>query len=225
MPKYSKMKRKVRLRPRARKAVDRRQDRNISKLYRMVKYGKERKFVDQVPLTTTVSNGYVNILTRDLTYIPEGSTDNTRIGTKCKLFSHQIRVIVTCGDATQLYRILVVRFGQCPTASLGIQHVLEDAASANPYQLLSNKKRNGSVQYQILYDSKIRKLAQTAGNLNMKQRVHNINLRNKNGWFCQYENANANSCINGFTYVVMCSDSALAPHVGVQTLARTTFEG
>lgn len=224
--KFRKTKRRIKFKRRpAKKAVDRQQNRNISKLYRMVKYSKERKFIDQVPLTTTVANTYVNVLTRDLTYIPEGNTDNTRIGAKCKIFSHQIRLIVTAADTTNLYRILVVRFGKAPTASLGMQHVLENSGAATPYNLQSLKKRNSDLRYQILYDSKIKRLALTAENQTMKQRVHNINLTNKHGWFCQYSSANANSCINGFTYVVMCSDSALAPNVGVQSVARTIFSG
>ncbi len=220
--------RKRRRKP-ARKAVDRRQDRSIGKLYKMVRFGKESKYFDQ-ELQTSVGDSWSNILTRDLTYIPEGTTDNTRIGNKIKIFRHQIKVVVTVGDLTNLYRILVVRFKQVPTTQLGIQNVLEDINASSPFQINSFFKRNAPVGYQILWDSGCKTLA---GNYQVAtspagqktQRTHNIILKNPKGWLVQYADANANSVVNGFTYVVACSDSAIAPSVGFQTMSRTIFSG
>ena len=227
MVKFRKTRRKLRLRRRApaRKAVDRRQDASIMRLYKMVKYSKERKFVDQVPLTTNVSNSWTNILSRDLTYIPAGTNDNDRIGNKVKIYSHQIRLLITGGDATNVYRVMVIRFGKCIPAQVGVQHVLQNYNSATPYQLLSLKKRNTDVKYTILHDTGLSRLAYTNENETMRQKVININLTNKRGWYTQYEDANANSCNTGFTYCIMCTDSAAIPNVEVSSMARTVFSG
>ena len=226
MVKFRKLGRKIRLRHKpAKKPVDRRQDRSIAKLYKMVKYSKERKFVDQVPLTTNVSSSWVNILSRDLTYIPGGSNDNDRIGNKVKIYSHRIRLLITGGDTNNVYRVMVIRFGQCIPAQVGIQHVLQNYNSATPYQMLSLKKRNTDVKYQILYDTKLRRLSYTNENTTRRQAVLNINLVNKRGWYAQYLDANANSCNTGFTYVVMCTDSAAIPNVEVSSMARTIYSG
>lgn len=213
----------------ARKPVDKRQDRSINKLYKMVRFGKESKYVDQ-QLQTSVGDVWGNILPRDLTYIPEGTTDNDRIGNKIKIFRHQIKVVVTTGDLTNIYRILVIRFKQCPTASLGIQNVLENYNNTSPFQILGFFKRNAPTGYNILYDSGVKTLAgnyQTATSPagTKTQRSHNIILRNPKGWLVQYSDANANSCVNGFTYVVAVSDSSIAPSVGFQTMSRTIFSG
>lgn len=220
---------KRRWKAKAKKPVDRRQDRSIGKLYKMVKYSKESKYVDQ-QLQTSIGTSWANILTRDLTYIPEGTTDNTRIGNKIKIFRHQIKVVVTAGDTTNLYRILVVRFKHIPTGSLGIQQVLEDSTATTPFQLMGFFKRNASTGYNILYDSGVRMLAGNgssadapAGSRTQKQ--HNIILRNPKGWLVQYSTAAANSVVNGFTYVVACSDSSVLPNVGFQSMSRTIFSG
>lgn len=215
--------------PKARKAVDRRQDRSISKLYKIVKFGKESKYVDQ-QLQTSVGDTWSQILPRDLTYIPEGTTDNTRIGNKIKIFRHQIKVVVTVGDLTNLYRILVVRFHQCPTASLGIQNILENYNNTTPFQLMGFFRRNAPSQYNILYDSGVRSIAgnyqaATSPASSSTQKTHNIILKNKSGWLVQYSDANANSVVNGFTYVVAVSDSTVLPNVGFQTMSRTIFQG
>ena len=219
----------VRHRRRARRAVDRRQDRSIFKLYKMVKYGKEKKYVDQ-QLTTSLGTTWGNILQRDLTYIPEGTTDNTRIGNKIKIYRHQIKVVVTCADLTNIYRILVVRFGSVPTAQLGIQQVLEDYNNTTPYQIMSFRKRNASVKYSILYDSGVKTLAGNYQNATspagiLSTRTHNIVLKNPKGWYTQYADQNANSVTSGFTYVVACTDSSVVPHVGFQSMARPIFSG
>lgn len=230
-PKAKRFRRKGRRRrkPPARKAVDRRQDRSIGKLYKMVRFGKESKFVDQ-QLQTSIGDVWSNVLPRDLTYIPEGTTDNTRIGNKIKIFRHQIKVVVTTGDLTNLYRILVVRFKQVPTAQLGIQNVLEDYNNTSPFQLMGFWKRNAPTGYQILWDSGIKTLAgnyqaATSPAGSKTQRTHNIILKNPRGWLVQYADANANTVVNGFTYVVAVSDSSIAPSVGFQTMSRTIFSG
>lgn len=222
-----KLKRKFR--SRAKRPVDKRQDRSILKLYKMVKFGKESKYVDQ-QLQTSIGSSWSNLLPRDLTYIPEGTTDNTRIGNKIKIFRHQIKVLVTVGDSTNVYRILVVRFKQVPTASLGIQNVLENYNNTTPFQILGYFKRNSPSGYQILYDSGVRTIAGNAGSdtspsSSSSQKQHNIILKNPKGWLVQYSDANANSVVNGFTYVVAVSDSAIAPHVGFQSMSRTLFSG
>lgn len=213
----------------ARKAVDRRQDRSIGKLYKMVKYSKESKYWDQ-QLQTSIGTSWSNILPRDLTYIPEGTTDNTRIGNKIKIFRHQIKVVVTAGDGTNLYRLLVVRFKHIPTTSLGIQQVLEDSTATTPFQLMSYFKRNAQTGYNILYDSGVRMLAGNGSSADAPygartQKQHNIILRNPKGWLVQYADANANSVVNGFTYVVACTDSSVLPNVGFQAMSRTIFSG
>lgn len=226
---YTRKLRRRRRKPRARKAVDRRQDRSIGKLYKMVKFGKESKYWDQ-QLTTSIGTTWGNLLTRDLTYIPEGTTDNTRIGNKIKIFRHQIKVLVTVGDITNIYRILVVRFKQSPVANLSGDAFLENYNNTNPFQVLGFFKRNASTPYQILYDSGVRTIAgnyqnDTSPASASTQKQHNIILKNPKGWLAQYNSNTANSCINGFTYVVACTDSSILPNVGFQTMSRTIFSG
>ena len=225
----TKPKRRMRVKSRAKTQVDKRQDRSLLKLYKIVKFGKEKKYWDQ-QLTTSLSTSWSNILPRDLTYIPEGTTDNTRIGNKIKIFRHQIKCLVTVGDLTNVYRILVIRFGHCPTASLGLQNVLENVGGTTPFQIMSFFKRNAPSKYQILYDSGIKRLAgnyQTANSPAgpVTQKYHNIILTNPRGWIVQYADANANTVTNGFTYVVACTDSSVLPNVGFQTTSRTIFSG
>lgn len=231
IPGLGRRKRKLFSKPKAKakKPVDRRQDRSIGKLYKMVKFGKEQKYVDQ-QLQTSIGTTWANPLPRDLTYIPEGTTDNTRIGNKIKIFRHQIKMVVTAGDATNIYRVLVIRFGHCPTASLGIQNVLENYNNTSPFQILGYFKRNAPSRYQILYDSGVQKLAGNGSAAetpygSVSQRCHNIVLKNPKGWLVQYSDANANSVTNGFTYVVAVSDSSILPNVGFQTMSRTIFSG
>lgn len=218
-----------RYRAKAKKPVDRRQDKSIMRLYKLVRFGKEAKYVDQ-QLQTSVGTTWGNLLARDLTYIPEGTTDNTRIGNKCKIFRHQIKVVVTTADLTNLYRILVIRFKRSPTAALGIQSVLENYNNTTPFQIMGFFKRNAPTGYNILYDSGVKTLAgnyQTAESPagSKSQKSHNIILKNKRGWLAQYSDANANSCVDGYTYIVAVSDSAIIPNVGFQTMSRTIFSG
>ena len=227
--KRNKRGRKVPKGTRSKKPVDKRQDRNILQLYKMVRFGKEKKYIDQ-QLQTSISTTWSQLLPRDLTYIPEGTQDGQRIGNKVKLFRYQIKCIVTSADLTNIYRILVVRFGHCPTASLGIQNVLEDYNNTSPFQILGFFKRNAPSKYQILYDSGVQRLAgnyqtNTSPAGPISQRVHNIVLKNPDGWLAQYADANANSVTNGFTYVVAVTDSSVLPNVGFQTMSRAIFSG
>lgn len=213
----------------AKKPVDKRQDRSIFKLYKMVKYSKEKKYVDQ-SRQTSIGTTWTNILPFDLTYIPQGIDDNDRIGNKIKVFNHHIKVIATCGDSDNLYRLMVVRFGALPTASVAIQQVLETPTAPTPFQMLSFKKRNADCKYQILWDSGVQKLAGNASAATSpagpaSQRVHNIRLKSSKGWFTQYSGPAADTVINGFTYLVAVTNSTILPNVGFQTTARTIFCG
>lgn len=226
--KLYKYKSKRKPRSKAKKPVDKRQDRQIARLRREVRFTKEFKYVDQ-SLTTTVNTAWNAILTRPLTYIPEGTTVADRIGNKLLISKIHLKCIVTVGDATNLYRILVIKFGHCPTAALGIQNVLEAPSAATPFQIMSYLKRNAPSKYKILWDSGVQSLvgdgAAGAYRTNICQRQHNVKLNFPHGELVQYANSNANSEVNGFTYVVACSDSVLAPNVGIQTMSRVIFQG
>lgn len=227
--KYAKRGRKIPRGTRSKKPVDKRQDRNILQLYKMIRFGKEKKFIDQ-QLQTSIDTTWAALLPRDLSYIPVGTHDGQRIGNKVKIFRIQLKVCVTTSDLTNIYRILVVRFGHCPTAQLGIQNVLEDYNNTSPFQILGFFKRNAPSKYSILYDSGVQRLAgnyQTATSPAgpISQRCHNIILKNADGWLVQYDDQNANSVTNGFTYVVAVSDSSVLPNVGFQTMSRTIYSG
>lgn len=216
-------------RRKARKAVDRRQDRSISKLYKLVRFSKERKYVDQ-QLQTSIGTTWSTILTRPLTYIAEGPTDAQRIGNKLMIHRIQLKIHVTPGDTTNLYRILVVRFGHCPTASLGIQNVLENYNNTTPFQILGFFKRNAPSKYKILWDSGVRSTvgngsADTAPYGPRSVSNHNVILKFPKGLLVQYSGSAANTETNGFTYVIAVSDSALAPNVGFQSMSRVIFSG
>lgn len=222
--KLARLKRKWR-----KKSTDRRQNAKIAKLTRLVK--SENKYVDQ-QLQTSIGTTWTQITTRDLTYIPVAAQadEHSRVGNKIRIFRHQIKVVVSCGDLTNLYRILVVRFDQCPTASLGVQNCLENYNNTTPFQIMGFFRRNAPSAYKILYDSGVRTIA---GNYQVAespassstQKTHNIILKNSQGWITQYKDDNANSCTNGFTFVVAVSDSSVLPNVGFQTMSRTIFSG
>lgn len=216
-------------RRKARKAVDRRQDRSISKLYRLVKFSSERKNVDQSN-TTSIGTTWSQILNRPLTYIAAGGDNGQRIADKLLIQRIQLKVRVTPGDTTNMYRILIVRFGHCPTASLGLQNVLQDVSAATPYQIMSFRKRNAPSKYELLWDSGMRS---TIGNGSTAEAPygprsvinHNIVLKFPKGKLVQYSDNTASSETNGYTYVVACTDSSIAPHPGFQVLSRVIYSG
>ena len=84
-------------------------------------------------------------------------------------------------------------------------------------------------KYQVLYDTGIKRLAgnddpsSTAGVLS--QRVHNIHLRPQRGYFAAYSGPNAGDVVQGYTYLIGVSDSAITPNVQFQTNSRTIFSG
>lgn len=219
----------VRRTKRAKRAVDRRQNRNIAKLYKMVKYSKERKWVDQGN-TLSLSTSYLNMLANDLTYIRAGDSANERNGNKIKIHSHHIKVVATVGDSTNWYRFLVIRFSSQPASLVQISDALDDPTAATPFQLLSMLKRNTDCRYQILHDTGIKLLAgngiaaSTAGPLS--QRVHNIYCDNKGkGYYAAYSGVNAGDVTQGYTYLIGVTDSAIAPQPVFNVKTRTIFSG
>ena len=195
----------------------------------MVKYSKERKYVDktnQLPLASS----YINMLgTETLTNIDQGTSGNQRDGSKIKIHSHHIKVIASVGDSTNLYRFLVIRFLSQPASLVQISDALENVSAATPLQLLSPYKRNTDCRYQILYDSGCKTLAgngitaSTAGSVS--QRVHNIMIKPKNGLYAAYSGATGTSVVQGFTYIIGCTDSAIAPQPRFNIYTRTIFSG
>lgn len=229
-PRKAKLRRvKRRYKKRAKKAVDRRQNRNISNLYKMVKYSKERKYVDKTS-QISLANNYINMLgTETLTSIDQGQDGNTRNGAKIMIHSHHIKVIASVGDSTNLYRFLVIRFLSQPASLVQISDALENVSASTPLQLLSPYKRNTDCRYQILYDSGCRTLAgngitaSTAGVAS--QRVHNILIKPKNGLYAAYSGNTGSSVVQGFTYLIGCTDSAIAPQPRFNVYTRTIFSG
>lgn len=211
------------------KSKDKRQDRKLAKLTRLVK--SENKYIDQ-RRRTSIGTTWAQILNTDLTAIPVSATadEHSRVGNKIRIFRHQIKVVVSVGDLTNIYRILVVRFEQCPTASLGIQNILERYNDTTPFQIMGFFKRNAPSAYKILYDSGVRTVAGNFQNDTSpagpsSQKTHNIVLRNSNGWLAQYSGDASNTCTNGFTFVVAVTDSSILPNVGFDTVSRTIFSG
>lgn len=216
-------------RRKARRAVDRRQDRSIHKLYKLVKNNKERKFIDQ-QLTTTISTTWGNLLTRPLSYIPQGQGEGQRIGNQVMIKRIQFKTQVSVGDTFNTYRILIVRFGHTVTASLGIQNILQNYSNTTPFQILGFFRRNAPSKYKVLYDSGVKTLVGngTSAQIPVTARSianHNIVLKFPKGILVQYSDATASSETNGFTYVVAVTDSAIAPHVGFQSMSRVIFTG
>lgn len=219
-------------RHRARKAVDRRQNRNISRLYKMVKYSKERKYFDQAGSFPITSN-WSGILPRDFTFIPTGTTVNQRVGNKIQIHSHhiKIKVSIAAGDSQNLYRILVVRFPNQAASLVDLADALEDPSAASPYNLLSFNKRNTDNKYQILWDSGAKQLvgngATTAPFQARSNHNYNIKLGGKKGWYAGYNSTSAGGCVAGFTYIVAVSDSnpLSGTHPTFYTVSRTIFSG
>lgn len=224
-----KPKRKFKRRP-AKRRVDRRQNKDIMRLYSLIKYSKERKFIDQNIPNLSLASSWVNPLPRDLTYIQQGSGENQRVGNKIKIHSHHLKVIMTVGDATNLYRLMVVRFSHESASLVQLSDALSDPTAGTPLQLMSFKKRNTDSKYQILYDSGVKQLAGNGSAASpsqaSSQRIHNIVVSNGNkGWYAGYNATGPAACVAGFTYLVVCTDSAIAPSPSISCLARTVFSG
>lgn len=212
--------RRFRRRRRARKAVDRRQDRSISKLYRLVKNVKERKFVDQSSIDIAVGSTWTTLLSRDLTFIAQGDGQDQRIANKIKIQSHHLKFLCTIGDTTNIYRIIVVRFPNQAAADVNLADVLEDPLETSPINAMTNYKRNGDTKFQILWDTGIKRL-----DVNHPQHSYDIVLKKTRPYFAMYNSDVAGSCVSGYTYVLAVSDSGLAPSVGITTVARTVYTG
>lgn len=211
-----------RRRPLARKAVDRRQNRNISKLYKMVKYGKERKYIDQSASGVPIDSTWLPLLPRDLTFILQGDNQGERVANKIKIHSHRLKIKVTYGDPTNIFRIMVVRFPNQAASLVTLGDALQDVSAASPLNLMSNLKREGDTKYQILWDSGVQRINDAL----LKQRSFDITLKGKGtGYYAGYNSSSAGGCIAGYTYVVACSDSAIAPNPSFTTVARTVFSG
>lgn len=213
----------------SRKSVDKRQDRQIMKLSKLVRFSKERKFIDQ-QLQTSIGTSWQGVFTRPLTYIAQGNGETQRIGNKLLIHRIQFKTHVTAGDTTNLYRILIVRFGHCPTTALGIQNVLQNYNNTTPFQIMSFKKRNAPSKYSILWDSGVRSTVgngATADSPYGPRSVanHNITKSFPKGLLVQYSTNTASSETNGFIYVVACTDSALAPNIGLQSMVRVIYSG
>ena len=206
----------------AKKPVDKRQDRSIAKLYKMVKFGKERKFIDQSASATAVDSNWLPLLPRDLTFILQGDNQGERVGNKCQIHSHHLKIKVTYGDPTNIFRILVVRFPNQAASLVTLADALQDVSAASPLNLMSNLKREGDTKYQILYDSGVQRINDAL----LKQRTFDITLKPKGtGYYTGYNSSSAGGCIAGYTYVVACTDSLIAPNPTFTTVARTTFSG
>lgn len=223
-------------RHRARKAVDRRQDRQISKIKNQLNYSKERKFFDQAadyPFTSA----WTAILPRDFTFIAAGTTDNERVGNKIKFHSHHVKIKVTCGDEYNLYRILIVRFPSQSASLVDLADALENPGGTSPFNLMSFKKRNSDTKYQILWDSGAKNLAGNGSHATTgynspysgsTNHMYDIKLTNgEKGFYAGYNSTSAGGCVAGFTYIVACSDSAPGSltHPHIYTMSRSIYSG
>lgn len=207
-------------RRRARRAVDRSQNRKISKLFRLVKSVKEKKFIDQSTVDAAVGTVWTTLLPRDLSFIAQGDAQNQRIANKVKILSHHLKFLVTIGDSTNIYRILVIRFPNQAAADVNLGDVLEDPLEVSPINLMTMRKRNGDTKFQLLWDSGVKRL-----DVNHPQHSYNIKLKPSKGYFTMYNSNIGASCVAGYTYCVAVSDSNVAPNVGITTLSRTVFTG
>lgn len=215
--------------PKAKSAKDKQQDKKIEKLVRAMRFSKESKYVDQ-QLQTSVGSSWSNILTRPLTYIGQGTGVGQRVGDKIMIKRIQLKVTVTVGDGLNTYRILMVRFGHCPTANLGIQNVLENYNNTTPFQIMSFFKRNAPSKYEILWDSGVQSVVGNASTNTLpytSRTIKNYNVvrKYKKGKLVQYSASGPSTETNGFIYVVAVSDSAIAPNLGFQTMSRVIFQG
>lgn len=137
---------------RAKRRVDRIQNRRIRSLYKLTR--PEFKYRDQFQ-STTVGLSWQTLLPRPITYIPQGDTNSTRIGNKCKVHSIRIKGTITVDDPTNLCRMLLVRFGRTDASTIAVNDFLTDGGAAAPQHLYSGYTRNGNQKYAILYDKMI----------------------------------------------------------------------
>lgn len=215
--------------PKAKSAKDKQQDKKIEQLARAMRFSKESKFIDQ-QYQTSIGTTWANVLTRPLTYIAQGTGVGQRVGDKISIKRIQLKVTVTAGDGLNTYRILMVRFGHCPTANLGIQNVLENYNNITPFQIMSFFKRNAPSKYEILWDSGVQSVVGNASSSSLpytSRTIKNYNVvrKYKKGKLVQYSGNGPSTETNGFIYVVAVSDSAVIPHVGFQTMARVIYQG
>lgn len=208
-----------------------RQDKKIAALAKKVNKIDEKKWLDQQQITS-LSTTWATLLPRDLTFIAQGTGGGSgvpgqRIGNKIKIHSHHLKIVVTGGDSINQYRIMVIRFTAKAASTIDLGDALQSPAVASPFNLMTFKKRDTDSKYQVLWDSKIRTTEGTTTTpTTATQRVHEIVLTNGGkGYFANYNSSSAGGCVQGYTYVVACSDSALPNNPVFTVMSRTVFTG
>lgn len=211
----------------SKKAVDRRQDKQIAKISKELRYGRDRKYIDQY-LTSVVGTTWVQLTPRPLTYISQGHGNQQRQGNSCQIHSVRIKGFLNIDDTTNRVRIMVVRFGRADAASIAIGDFLATGGSASPAHLLSMKTRNGDVPYNILLDKSIMLSGNGTGNSSIGVLTHKyfdykISIKGKKR-ACFYALDADTLPSDGFIYIIASSDSLLGGvEMNIQT--RMIFSG
>jgi len=217
--------RKRRRTVRARRKVDRQQNRRLMWLTKQVR--PEYKYRDQYQASTVTTN-WINLLPRPLTYIPQGDTNSERIGNKCKLHSIRLRGEILVDDTTNILRMLVVKFGRTDGNTIGVDDVLTDANATSPQHLFSNYARNGTQPYKVLWD-KTWKLA--GGPINPEDatsstvKIFDFTVKLKGATQNLFYKLDTDTTPSkGYCYVICASDSLLGG-LTVYMSSRIIFSG
>lgn len=118
------------------------------KIYKALNANIEKKYFD------TVNSGSLTNVTavNKLSAIPAGTTDSQRVGDQCKMKNLQVKILLNAADASQTYRITLIRWNKddsisAPTATDVYQTALSTSMLSTPFW---DNVRKGD--FSILYD-------------------------------------------------------------------------
>lgn len=211
----------------SKKAVDRRQDKQIAKISKELRFGRDRKYIDQYA-QTSVGTIWTPLTPRPLTYITQGHGNQQRQGNSCQVHSVRLKGFIAIDDTTNRVRIMVVRFGRVDSASIAIGDFLAQGLTASPQHLLSMATRNGDVPYNVLMDKTIilsgnGSANSSVGVLTHKYFDYKIPIKGKKR-ACFYTQDADTLPSDGFIYIIASSDSLLGG-VTLNLQTRMIFSG
>lgn len=170
--------------------------------------------------TSTVAQAIdFNGVTTDLTNIPQGQTDGTRIGDKIRLRGIRLQFILNIADTTQNVRIMIVQYkGNTQIAATSISQVLVPTTLGTVNAPIANRVWDMTNQFSILYDKLYTLTNVSTPIIHVRKKV-GIKYAKREINFYQALTTGSNKI-----YLMMVSDSGAAPHPTIQYQMRVMYD-
>lgn len=167
---------------------------------------------------TATGVDYAGTLT-NLTVVPQGTTDSTRIGDKLVIRGLNIKYEVIAADSTQMVRVMLFQWHpNTQLLSPIMSDILVSTTLSTTNAPLANNVWDYQNQYTVLYD-RVHRLdsLEKASDIVRK----NINLRYAKKTIVFYA---ATTAASEHIYMLVVSDSSAAPHPTIQYQTRLTYD-